>query len=158
MKKCYGITLIELLIVLAIVAFLANLGGRLWTRAAALHRTINYLRYMERVLNEARLDAVAQGRDIIVVLPKLSLDENCVNYQLRNPNVDDWLKWRLGELSNRPRQSFIFTPSGKLAGGNGRITYCTPYGNFQRELVISSTGRARINLASKLDCETATDA
>ena len=157
--NCRGVPLVELLVVLVLLSVLVVASRPLWRGAIARQRVISYLGYALRALNRARLQAMAEGREITIALPTGKSNQRVANYQLRAPSsTEDWVKWRTSELKNRPKEMLVFVASGKLAGGNGRITYCTPYGNFRRELVISSTGRVRVSHNSEITCETALDA
>jgi len=163
MKLTHGITLIELLICLSILAMLVAIALPNYGPFLAKQRTNNEVRQLQRLLLSARNQAV-HNEQYITICP---LDSNNIctsewqnelyvffdsnkNKQLDEvqgefvikqknaiPSIDS-LKYAKG------RTALVYAPTGRLAiwGGNGTFKYCPKqYKSMAKGLIVSITGK-----------------
>ncbi len=138
-----GVTLLELLVVLAVVAVLAAIG---LPRAAALLDTVATERAARRVVaahRVARFTAIARSSVMLVTVTADSLAVRAV----RGP--DTTTVWRTpgpaadGVSLSGPERPLAFAPTG-LPLGLGNATFRLARGRSSRDVVISRLGRTRI--------------
>ncbi|WP_448549104.1 GspH/FimT family pseudopilin [Thalassotalea fusca] len=164
MKQTQGITLIELLICLSILAILIAIALPNYGSFLAKQRANNEIRQLQRLLLLARNQAI-HNEQYITVCPldntlactsewqnELSvffdtnknkqLDETQGEYVIRQkdaiPSIDS-LKYAKG------RTALVYAPTGRLAiwGGNGTFKYCpNQYKSMAKGLIVSVTGKA----------------
>lgn len=164
-----GFTLIEMLIVLAVVATLAGLAAPAFGKLIGKTRAQAARSQLAVALNEARIGAVARGMHVVV----------CPSTDQRH--CDDTTRWHHGWIvfadanhnrqidegemplsvgqalpngvavvGNSGRQRIDYQPDGSARGTNATLTVCDRSGGTAaaRTLVINQSGRIRYGAAS----------
>lgn len=163
-QKCQGTTLIELMIMLVIVAILADLGTRSWAASYQTHQSNRVARDLLAAIQLARTSSALQrqwatlcpstdgmactqdwGRGILVFLDvdrngKLDPDDRTI-YRYQPAREGSTLSWR----SFRKKPYLQITQRGWTNQQNGSFIYCPPDQNprYARVVIVNKLGRAR---------------
>ncbi|WP_233081240.1 GspH/FimT family pseudopilin [Rheinheimera soli] len=156
-KKAWAFSLIELLIVLAIVAILSAIGmpnlREVWQRLQADH----FMRQLSQHLAYARVHAIALQKPV-QICPRHGLtcssDWNSAPIQLHQKGLKNWQDLLLRELKHPvnshqlfySRASLQFRSDGSLdLLESGTFVYCSkePY-HWHFRLSVSQAGRSRL--------------
>lgn len=154
--KEQGFTLTELLIVVALLAIIAQFAGPAWQEFIAKNRSQALMHSIERAVHQARSLAVTQRMK--VELCGSPTQDDCKS---------DWSKgWLIRPASNNPaqpnsplhltainesnlklqwagfRQQIVFHPSGISSTSNGRFYLCRKQ-QIDWQLVLNRQGRLR---------------
>ena len=173
MRRIYAFTLIEVLVVLAVLLSLTNIAIPSINEFLVKLRVDNEIRQLQRVLLVARNEAINLGQNVTLCpLNTLNMcttnwhkmlsvftDDNknkifepVFNEQLiviKPPvKVDDKLQYA------KYRNAIIYGPMGRLSifGGNGTFKYCPKdHATHSRGIIISVTGKAYVTADSDRD-------
>ena len=156
-KGCYAFSLIEVLLVLAIIAIVSAIGmpnlRELWQRLQAEH----FMRQLSQHLAYARVYAIAQQHPV-QICPRqgvlCSSDWNSAPIQLHQKALKNWQDLLLRELKHpvHSHQLFYSRPSLQFRSDgsldlleSGTFVYCSkePY-HWHFRLSISQAGRSRL--------------
>lgn len=157
LKRCIAFSLLELLLVLAIVAIVAAIGmpnlRETWQRLQAEH----FMRQLSQHLVYARVHAIAQQHPV-QICPRqgiiCSTDWNSAPIQLHQKALKSWQDVLLRELKHPVRSHLLFYNRASLqfrSDGSldllesGTFVYCSkePY-HWHFRLSISQAGRSRL--------------
>ena len=158
LKQQAGVTLVELMVVIILLAILATLGMPLWHEFIERNRSQAILNALERSIQQARSIAVSQRTRIEVC--GASAQHQCQNnwqqgWLLRLSNNTDEII-QITELSHseikliwagfQPR--IVFHPSGITSMSNGRFVACRKQ-RVAWQLILNRQGRLRRATASE---------
>ena len=165
MKRLRGLSLIELLICLSIIAFLATqLATPAFTQSRQLHAIDDTMNELANAIGMARAAAIAEN--VMVTFCRSDDGQRCRgrweqgSILFTDANADrlingrDRLLYRFpappaaGTISFnsfRNRQYLQLTPRGATNNQNGNFTFCPTNGDptLARQLIINVTGRTR---------------
>lgn len=165
-KPAKGFTLIELMVVIAIMAILLSLAVPSMSRFLAQWQLKSAVNAFSGSMRQARSEAIKSTR-MVTVCPKVANAENCAG------NVGDWVNgWVVYlDLNNNGqkdaneqvlqvkdgvagmntvtvtggRTAFSFMPSGLLRSQAGNMTFTPSNAEVNaKQVVISATGRMRV--------------
>ncbi len=163
-NKMHAFTLIEVLVVLAILLILTNLAQPKFNQFIVKLRVDNEISKLQRMLLLARNNAVSLGRH--VTLCPLNQSNTCsTNWHKvlsvftdnnKNKTFEPNLNERIIQVKAaiatddklqyaKYRDALIYSPLGRLGnwGGNGTFKYCPKnHPSYSRGIVISITGKS----------------
>lgn len=150
-RQTYGFTLMEMLLVLCLCAWLATSGAAAWQAWHAQQQARRFMETFLLTLQTARVHAVAQQR-VVRVCPGQSCDGiwGDVSTALLelDPIAGTWSLWQsmpkapsFHRLSyNRPWLEFR-ADGGLNALQNGTFVYCVPGQDWHISVTVSQAGR-----------------
>ncbi len=170
--RCHGLTLLELLIVLSIVALLIGQALPSFADSVQRKRANLTMKNLNQLITAARSTAVSSGSMVTLCRSrngvecggrwsdgvmifidtdgdrKIDLGQQVLRYR-RLENAGGDLYWR----SFGNRQYLQFTARGFTNNQNGNFTYCPESGDrrFARQLIVNRSGRTRRAIDSNLD-------
>lgn len=167
MKRCSGLSLVEIMVTVAVIAILMSLATPAYTEMLRANRLATETNDLHRALLMARSEAIKRGRRVTLCTTldgmkcakgvgwhsgwlmfedrngnaQLEPDETVVRSEVRTTN-------RLSSTGNQPVRDYVsYLPTGaaRLVGGGlqmGTLTVCAD--SSGNELVINSAGRVRV--------------
>lgn len=149
-----GYSLLEILLVLALVALIAFFGIPGLQSLFLYHKANIQINQLVRVLNFARNLAIIENQSVL--LCPTVLDEQCGDDWQQG--IDIYLLTEKGKLIvkkssefsgakliwNRKANTIIFAPNGALASQNGTFDYAL-FPGPSKHVILSTTGRVRVN-------------
>ena len=166
MNKIYAFTLIEVIVVLAILLSLTTIAVPSLTEFTVKLKVDNEIRQLQRLLLLARNNAINLEQNV-TLCPLSTLNTCTTNWHLllsvftdnnKNKVFEPMLNERIIQVKSaieaedklqyaKYRNALIYNPLGSLAiwGGNGTFKYCPKdHGTFSRGIIISVTGKAYV--------------
>jgi len=166
--KSPGTTLLEIMVILAIVAIISQLTLWFYPNFLAKNRADNQIHKILRTLNYSRIYAIENNTFVTIctmqekVCRKGQWQRGFSAFIDSNKSLsldnDDKILVTFSQIHNSdklkyPRQSITFRPDGTLNGfNNGTFTYCPNYKHAElsgHALSVSQTGRVRVKSTDK---------
>jgi prepilin-type N-terminal cleavage/methylation domain-containing protein len=166
MNKIYAFSLIEVIVVLAILLSLATIAGPSLIEFSVKLRVDSEIRQLQRLLLLARNNAINLEQNVTLCpLNKLNICTTHWHQLLsvftdnnKNKVFEPMLNERIIQVKSaiesedklqyaQYRNALVYSPLGRLAiwGGNGTFKYCPKdHGTFSRGIIISVTGKAYV--------------
>lgn len=138
MKKDFGFTLIETLIVLLLLLSIATLGGGMWDRLRSNQILRSTGRALVAELSQARSQAVTRNLSIAV---RIRADRQAYSLSPAAESPGRWRRLPDGiRFQNIPKQAIVFFSRGNAAPGG---TAVLSNGQDELKIVVAVSGRIR---------------
>ncbi len=155
-------TLLELLLAVSIMVTLATMAYPGWLHLQRWQQQQLQLSQLSHIIRFAQLNALARGRVVTLcgshhgkrcdgawqqgLLVELAVNHQLIHYWPRRNR-----RWRLSWRASFGRNDYLkFAPSGFTLGQQGRFYLCSPQGETSRAVVISRSGRQRLDQSARV--------